>query len=261
MISEYIENTFTELEEKVSEMEHDMDSLVTDYLSQFDLNISDNTDLYALANKSDKVFDDAYKTFVTAFLLFLAKKIINGVVMTVADFSHKGIKPVGDEATLAGRMIGYEGGKIVKNGYLDQLGRMGLLRQKFHDAIIKGISTGQKMNQFLRNAKPIFKSGEKESLFASYYRKYAFDSVAQTMNTISLYIADERNLTRYEYKGGLVKNSRPFCVQHAGGIFTREDAKRFDEMEWRGKMPGVPFLVACGGFLCAHIINWLPNED
>jgi len=263
MTSKYIEDTFAELEAQVSGIESDMDSLVSDYLSDFAIddttlkNISDN---YSLANKSDRVFDDAYKTFIAAFLIFLGKKIIDGVTMTIADFSSKGIKPVGNEVKLAGKMIGFVEGKIVKGGYLDQLGRMGVLRQKFHDYIIKSVSTGQKFNLFMRNVHPLFKSGDKESMLASYYRRYAYDSVAQVMNIVALYIADERGLTHFLYEGGLVKDSRPFCRAHAGGIYTRTDAKRFDGIYWKGKIPDLPFLVAVGGYNCMHSINWLANE-
>jgi len=152
-------------------------------------------------------------------------------------------------------------GKVVKGGYLANLGRMSALRSRFHDYIIKAISSGQKLNMFLRDAKPLFVSTEKKrSAFSSYYMKFAYDSVQQAMNSIALYIADKRGLNRFEYRGGLVKDSRLFCKEHAGGIYTRADAKRFNEMKWAGKIPDVDFLIACGGYNCMHSINWLPNE-
>ena len=264
MISEYIDETFTNLEKQVSAMESDMDDLVSSFLSGFaiDDTVLKNTSAnYELANKSYKVFDEAYKMFIGAFLIYLAKKILDGVVISVENMSAKGIKAIGDEVLKAGKMIGYVDGKIVTGGYLSELGKMGVIRIKFHDYIIKAVSTGQKLNLFMKNVKPMFKStDETESAFAGFYRRYAYDSVAQTMNTIALYIADKRGLTHFEYQGGLVKDSRPFCRTHAGGIFTRADAKKFDTMEWKGKIPDVPFLVACGGYNCSHVINWLPNK-
>ena len=180
--------------------------------------------------------------------------------MTVADFSSKGIKPVGDEVKLVGKMIGYENEQIVTGGFLYNVGKMGILRQKFHDFIIKSVVSGQSMNLFLKTARPLFKSGEQESSFAGFYRKYAYDSVAQSLNSIALYIANERKLTHFLYKGGLVKESRPFCVEHAGRIFTRADAAKFDQESWKGKIEGVDFLIVAGGYNCQHFINWLPNK-
>lgn len=263
-IAQYIEDTVAELEDKVSEMESDMDELVVAYLSTFAvdnktlINFSSN---YEHANLSDSVFDEAYKTFIGAFLVFLGNKIVKSIKLTVSDFESKGISAVGNEEQLVGKMIGFVDGKVVRGGYLANLGKMASLRQMFHDYIIRAISSGQKMNMFIKNAKPLFKTvGDKKSSFASYYAKYAYDSVQQATNSIALYVANKRGLNMFLYKGGLVKDSRPFCREHAGQILTRADAKAFNEMNWKGKIPNVDFLIAAGGYSCAHFIDWFPNE-
>jgi len=260
--AQYIEETVAELEYQVKQMEEDMNDLVLAYLSTFAvdnqtlINFSNN---YEHANLSDSVFDTAYNTFVGAFLVYLGKKIVEGTIITVADFSSRGIAPVGNEAKLVGKMIGFVDGKVIKGGYLYQLGKMSQLRTTFHNYIIRAISSTQKLNLFLRNAKPMFNSTEKtRSSFSSYYMKYAFDSIQQATNSIALYIADKRGLTHFLYKGGLVKDSRLFCREHAGNIYTRADAKVFDGMAWKGKITGVPFLIAAGGWNCTHVIEWQP---
>lgn len=263
-IAQYIEDTVAELEDKVSEMESDMNDLVVAYLYTFAvddktlINFSSN---YEHANSSDSVFDEAYKTFIGAFLIFLGNKIVKSVKLTVSDFESKGIAAVGNEEQLVGKMIGFVDGKVVRGGYLANLGKMSSLRQVFHDYIVRAISSGQKMNLFVKNAKPLFKStGEKKSAFTSYYQKYAFDSVLQATNSIALYIADKRGLNRFLFKGGLVKDSRPFCKEHANNIYTRKDAAYFDTITWKGKIPDMPFLIASAGYNCGHVIDWLPNE-
>ncbi|MFM6993727.1 MAG: hypothetical protein ACKOWO_01275 [Sediminibacterium sp.] len=244
-------------------METSIESLAVDYLSEFHL---DGQDLvtsptnYDIANRSDKVFDDAYDKYILPFLLLLGKKIIKGAKIILDELASDGITLVGNEMPMVEKMIGFVDGKVIKGGYLHTLGKMGVLRQKFHDYTIKAVSSGQKMNRFMRDMKPIFKSTDKvRSSFSTYYLRYAYDSVAQAMNSISLYVADKNGLNKFIYEGGLVKDSREFCKQHAGGIYTREDAKRFDEMTWRGKIPNVPFLIACGGYNCQHSIRWLPK--
>jgi len=262
--SKYIEDAFSELEKEVDAMESDMDSLAQEYLSGFIVdgdslkNISTN---YEKSNESSTIFDKAFNTFVGTFLVSLATKILGSIDITLSDFKTKGIEPIGDERKLVSDMIGYVDGKVVKNGYLWRLGKMDILRQKFYDYILMSIVSTQKVNKLLKNAKPIFVSTDKRrSDFASYYGRYAYDSVVQATNSISLYIANERGLDRFEYEGDLSRDSRLFCVEHAGGIYTRADAKKFNEMNWRGKIQGVDFLIAVGGYNCVHVINWLPNE-
>jgi len=261
--SEYIDLTVTELEYHVAQMERDMDDLAVAFLATFLLDGSTllNTSAnYEHANQSDSVFDEAYKTFIMAFLIYLGQKIIDGTVLTVADFSNRGIQPVGNEAKLVGRMIGFVDGKVVKGGYLFNLGKMSILRTRFHDYVVKAISSTQQMNVFLRDAKPLFVSTDKtRSAFSSYYMKYCYDSLQQATNSIALYIANERKLNTFLYKGSLVKDSRPFCVEHAGQILTRADAEYFNTIDWKGKIQGVDFLIVAGGFSCRHFIKWLPN--
>jgi hypothetical protein len=262
--SKYIEDAFAELEKEVGAMESEMDSMAQEFLSEFSIssneleNISTN---YEKSNASNSIFDKAFNSFVGTFLVTLATKILGSVDVAVSDFKSKGIQPIGDERKLVSDMIGYNDGKIVKNGYLWRLGKMDILKQKFHDYILKSVASTQKVNRFLKDAKPIFVSTEKRrSDFASYYARYAYDSVVQATNSISLRIADARGLDRFEYEGDLSRDSRLFCVEHAGGIYTRADAKKFNEMNWRGKIQGVDFLIAVGGYNCVHVINWLPNE-
>ena len=180
--SKYIEDTVAELESQVEQMESDMNDLVIAYLATFAI---DNQTLinaqanYEHSNSSDYPFNEAYNTFVGAFLVYLGNKIIKGTKLTVSDLSSRGITAIGNEEELVGKMIGFVDGKIVRKGYLYNLGQMSSLRTAFHNYIIKAIASGTKMNVFLRNAKPMFKSdGKVKSDFAKFYGKYAYDSVA-----------------------------------------------------------------------------------
>ena len=263
-VSEYIEESVLDIESKVSEMESDMQELVSEYLATFSIDnktLVNSTTNYEHANTSDSVFDEAYKTFIGAFLVHLGNRIVKSVKLTVSDFESKGIPQIGNEEKLVGKMIGLVDGKVIRGGFLANLGKMSALRQLFHDYIIQSISSGQKINLFIKNAKPLFKStGNDKSDFAKYYARYAYDSVQQATNSIALYIANKRGLNRFLYEGGLVKESRPFCREHAGNIYTRADAKAFNEITWKGKIEGVDFLVVAGGYNCQHFISWLPNE-
>jgi len=260
----YIEETVAELQDQVDQMESNMNDLVIAFLATFAI---DNKELinaqanYEHANSSDSVFDEAYKTFVGAFLVYLGNKIIKGTKLTVSDLSSRGINAIGNEEALVEKMIGFVDGKIIRKGFLYNLGQMSSLRSSFHNYIIKSIASSQKVNLFLRNAKPLFVSeGKTRSAFSNYYMKYAYDSVAQAMNSISLYIADKNELTHFLYAGSLVPKSRQFCIDHVGQVFSREDAKRFNEESWNGKIEGVDFLIVAGGWKCMHHIQWLPNE-
>lgn len=262
-VSEHIETSFDELESYISDIERDIDGYLNEYLTSFSVDGDELRNTYSnfeKASASDKIFDEIYDSLMVAFLLFLAGKIHTGIDLLTSEFSMRGLKITGDEHKLADKIIGMKDGKIVKGGYLWNLGKMSVVRQRFNQYVVRSVSGAQKLNLFLRNARPFFRSTDKKtSLFADYYRRYAFDSVNQTINAVSLRLADENGLDRFVYEGGLMKDSRQFCRDHVGGTFTRADAAEFDQMQWRGKIPGVPFLIAVGGFNCIHHIKWIKD--
>ncbi len=262
--SVYIEDTTDEIEAYIANIESDILSLANEYLATLDTEsgkLLSTQKNYDIAANSDTVFNKAFDTFIGGFLIFLASKIIKGVDMVTANMSGDGISPIGDEYSVVSSMIGIKGGNIIRGGYLHRLGQMSALRTKFYNFLLGGVSQGVTITNAMRNLKPIFVStGKRESDFARLFRTYAYDSIMQTMNAIALRIADKNGLNRFLYQGGLIKDSRDFCVEHAGNIYTRSDAKDFDTMDWRGKNRELPFLIAVGGWNCKHFIKWLPNE-
>lgn len=261
--SEYIENTFDELQDKISSLEGDVLQLATEYMSQletFDGSILTNEKNYALLSNSDSFFDEAYESLIAGFLIMLYNKIVSGSNIVTKNMASNGIKLIGDERSVLDSMLGVTNGKIAKNGYLWKIGRMSQVRDKFYNYMMSAISGGVKLNNALRGVKPIFKSGKTESDFAKFYRLYAYDSVMQTMNAMALYVANKNGLNKFLYQGGIIKDSRDFCIERAGKIFTRADGEAFNNMDWRGKIEGVSFFIAAGGYNCKHFIKWLPKE-
>jgi len=132
---EYIDESVTEIEDYVSSMERSMDDLVNEYITTFKYengNLLNEASNYEKSNSSDSVFDDAFKTFIGAFLLFLGNKILKGADLVVKDMEARGISTVGYNKKLTEKMIGFVDGKVVRGGYLHTLGRMSSLRQTFH---------------------------------------------------------------------------------------------------------------------------------
>ena len=64
---------------------------------------------------------------------------------------------------------------------------------------------------------------------------------------------------RYEYVGGVVKESRDFCRQLDGAVMTEQEIRDlWASDDWQGKEPGDPFVVR-GGYNCRHM--WVPIEE
>lgn len=57
---------------------------------------------------------------------------------------------------------------------------------------------------------------------------------------------------KYRYVGGVIAESRPFCVAHNGDVMTESEIRNlWNSQTWQGKKPGDPFVVR-GGYNCRH---------
>ena len=86
------------------------------------------------------------------------------------------------------------------------------------------------------------------------------DNVVGSFNgTYAKAQASRNGVENFEYVGGVMATSRPFCVSMVGSIMNAEDIQNlWDGSSWAGKEPGDPF-VARGGYNCRHY--WVPVEE
>ncbi len=86
------------------------------------------------------------------------------------------------------------------------------------------------------------------------------DNVVGSFNgTYAKAQASRNGVENFEYVGGVMATSRPFCVSMVGSIMNAEDIQNlWDGSSWAGKEPGDPFVVR-GGYNCRHY--WVPVEE
>lgn len=86
------------------------------------------------------------------------------------------------------------------------------------------------------------------------------DNVVGSYNGTYAKAQGTRNgVEQFEYVGGVMATSRPFCVSMVGSIMNAEDIQNlWDGSSWAGKEPGDPFVVR-GGYNCRHY--WVPVEE
>jgi len=94
-------------------------------------------------------------------------------------------------------------------------------------------------------------------------RRYAtqmvHDSVMQFNASLSVNTGKEAGIEKWEYYGSTMKDSRKFCKEHVGKVYTEQEIRDiWDSESWAGKAPGDPFIVR-GGYNCRH--HWMPSFD
>jgi len=85
-----------------------------------------------------------------------------------------------------------------------------------------------------------------------YARQMVVDSLMQFDASINVVAGREIGAEKWKYYGTRVEDSRPFCVRHAGAVWTEEEIReRWASEDWQGKADGDPFIVR-GGYNCRH---------
>ncbi len=92
-------------------------------------------------------------------------------------------------------------------------------------------------------------------LLKKYNRTYAQTAIAAFDRRIQQIKNAELGLDRFFYSGGLLRDSRDFCVRRAGKTFDRKEVESWNGQSWQGKIPGCDVFVCLGGYNCIHSLN------
>lgn len=86
----------------------------------------------------------------------------------------------------------------------------------------------------------------------------ATTGVMQFDTVVTRLRAQQQSVKRYQYVGGVIDTTRPFCAALDGGVYTEDQIRSIWQDTWKGQAPGDPFVVR-GGYNCRHF--WIPVED
>jgi len=90
-------------------------------------------------------------------------------------------------------------------------------------------------------------------------RRYAtqmvHDSLMQFDAGVNVQAGKETGATQWKYYGSVINDSREFCAEHAGKVYTEDEINEIWKGNWAGKAAGNPFIVR-GGYNCRH--HWRP---
>lgn len=65
---------------------------------------------------------------------------------------------------------------------------------------------------------------------------------------------NDAGITKFKYVGSLIKDSREFCKHRVGKVFTLKQIEAWEDIEFKGKKSGDPFVTR-GGWNCRHHLS------
>jgi hypothetical protein len=127
------------------------------------------------------------------------------------------------------------------------------------DAIISGdsyVKTVKAIKQVVQGG--TIKDKKLEGKLYRYAKQMAYDTFAVADRGYTNNISLDLDIEWYVYRGGLVEDSRSFCISRNDKYFHREEVKSWGKLgNWDGKIPSTDektIFIYAGGYRCNHSI-------
>lgn len=126
----------------------------------------------------------------------------------------------------------------------------------------RNINSGGSYSGFLDELKTFIKGAENNGAMVKYANTWLRDSLFNYSRSYQQSVTADLKLEWYLYSGGLIKDSRDFCISRAGQIFNHKEIEKWAALTWQGKRSGTSkssIFVFCGGWNCIHQL--IPVSD
>lgn len=288
---EYIDSNRSRLEANVIKMQEALLSrFIEDILPQLETengNIKSTPNNMRLIEKLDALYQEFNATNQTKVVKELGESLLRLNQLNSSYFKNlvKGdaiekrfdsvIKNTND--LMSARLGVAKDGKITKGSYLDSFITDNTLLTELKQSIVSNVTGQQTIEKFRKDIRDkIVGNSQVTGGFEKYYRQFAYDTYSQYDRAYGKNAADEFGLNYAVYQGGLIDESREFCEEHQGKVYTREEIKQFgkwklpeDTKEYPGpgevpsyiaKFPNYDPFTNLGGFSCRHQLTWITKS-
>lgn len=247
---------YKELKQRIDQHKQDLIREIKAFVNSLE------TENRLIVEQNDKIqefqelMNEFFKEKTTPFLVFLALKIKDALSLALSKFDeepeYEMVRPI-EEA------LGIKDGKIQKyrDGKMTVLYAIGALKVLENDMamLLRGSFMGTTLKKDLAAAAERIVSRKHHDFF----EVYTVGAIYQSYNAAVYKLGTEYGYPRFKYLGGLIEESRDFCVERNGHEFTREQGWEWNDMEWKGKIPGVSFFIQVGGYNCRHYLEWVKD--
>jgi len=129
-------------------------------------------------------------------------------------------------------------------------------RERIAGAMYDHVVGHGEFNELVSEMRGILGTGldKRGNNMARYAELWSNDAIMNFHQAVSHEKARTADLRSYMYYGNIMKTSRPFCIDRAGKVFSRQKIESWNDMPWKGKRG--PAFVYRGGWNCRH--HWIP---
>jgi len=124
------------------------------------------------------------------------------------------------------------------------------------DNLVSSIEGQASFEQIVSNMSGLFDGKERNAQMLGWVKQIASDRFAITDRAYGDAIAAETGLVFFQYRGGIIKDSRKFCIDRVDKFYHVKEAEAWATLEWAGKFRNTNpqnILQVLGGYRCQHV--------
>jgi hypothetical protein len=278
---EFIDSLRGKLENTVIKLESQLlNNLIPELIPQLDVKdgvIQDTAKNYRLLS----VLDKTYKDFSVVSNSLVLNQIVTGTakiakmsseyfsVLLSGDLPERFDKVVAGADKMINLRLGLDGGKLVRGGFLESFFNSNTVGTDLKQMTSKAITSNIDIKEYTQNLSNMI-TGTKEYTggLERQFQRYAYDLYQQYDAAYNMTLGNEFGFSYFIYQGGLVKDSREFCIEHNNKVWSIEEAQ--DWANWISPTtgdvpsylgyPGYDPLIDRGGYNCRHALGWIPDD-
>lgn len=209
-----------------------------------------------LLQKADSVFDKAMKqsgyynqlnTFADSVVRLTAanEEYFNFVIDAFTVDAHY-IKSLQKEAILNIQNL------LANDGLESQL------KRPLKEILSQNVNTGASFADLLKQVREFIKgTPDLDGKLLRYSKQISRDTLFNYSASMQESISQNAGLDWYVYLGGIMDDSRDFCIQRAGNYYRKSEIESWAKLSWQGKRPGTTsstIFIYRAGFNCLHQI-------
>ena len=288
----FLDEVRTKLENTTLRLQTDLfKNIIEEIIPRLDVEkgvLLDNAHNYRLISELDRI----YETFNVKVVQTILPQINKGtgliadlakdyfVLTLTGDLPKRFIQILESTKVLTDLRLGLRMGKMIRGGNLMSMLRIDPL--DFKQLMNKAVTSQMDMKSFINVIKEnIMGTEEKIGSLERQFRRFAYDTYQQYDAAYNKNLANEFGMKYFIYQGGLIKDSRDFCVCHNGKVFSIEETETWKD--WKPAdceypedyvikqkdiyakpsymgFVGYDPLVDRGGFNCRHILGYVSDE-
>lgn len=248
---------YLQLVGKNKEIKEKLNKHISDFLDN--LNTKDGVIQrdYAKFAEFEKHMDKFFDKYGIPYMAWLVHAIDQLLKQAANNFSEDGATY--DDVKFIREMFGVKGDEVARkrNGQptaLYALASMAVLRLDVVNKMQGAFIGDSSLNDF---RKAIENSTSRK--FHDFVEVNSVAVLFNTYNGANYHFAKKYDYNKFTYEGGLIAESREFCQERDGKEFWIYQGKEWNDLEWRGKIPGVDFFVQCGGYNCRHWLEYFKD--